>query len=563
MEDKLEELDSGKNKETLHRADSLEESRKSAGIMLEGIKPTGERFPKKKEDNSMNQTQKNRKQEDEEELQTEENRREAKETEESKELKEHRRRQNVDNAEQQCSNCGTTRTPLWRRAPDGTLICNACGLYLKSNHSHRPVNLKRPPNTIPLVQDGKGSCKGDGRCNGTGGTAGCSGCPAYNNRLALKREQARRDNGHGSDSAEDPVEDPFAIACYNCESTITPLWRRDDEGNTVCNACGLYYKLHGSHRPTKLKRATIKRRKRNISGSKKLLHDDKRRDNSPVAESTKMKPQLKSEAGTQIPSLDSGLISGYQQIPMQPSSLQVPPYTSYYPPYSGGRLPNGPGPVPGPPPTFPFYGQQMPPTFKAPPPVFQSNGYVYPGPHPMVHPVPSEMIKMEGYSQPSLQFPPLHISHIPKRPGPSFSVDRTGKMPDRIGSNASNLVGSPEPLTMLGLQTRNPTPIQANSANLVRRRNESETSPSRTASPGFTKGGREKVHNLLYRPPDSGSKRETSKVYAVDYTTVRKSDNTFKKEKGLDASKKDMVEHSKIKEHLPMMSIGGLLNGDT
>ncbi|KXN75057.1 iron transporter biosynthesis regulating transcription factor, partial [Conidiobolus coronatus NRRL 28638] len=107
-----------------------------------------------------------------------------------------------------CANCGTDHTPLWRRAPDGSTVCNACGLYLKSNNSDRPNRLKKsPPKT---------SC---------------------------------------SSSASGKV-------CANCSATTTPLWRRDDSGATICNACGLYYKLHKSHRPVSLKKTVIKRRKR-------------------------------------------------------------------------------------------------------------------------------------------------------------------------------------------------------------------------------------------------------------------------------------------------------------
>ena len=37
--------------------------------------------------------------------------------------------------------------------------------------------------------------------------------------------------------------------CANCDTTHTPLWRRGSNDELLCNACGLYYKLHGKHRP--------------------------------------------------------------------------------------------------------------------------------------------------------------------------------------------------------------------------------------------------------------------------------------------------------------------------
>lgn len=97
-----------------------------------------------------------------------------------------------------------------------------------------------------------GSCPGDGLCNGTGGNASCSGCPTLNNG--------------GNDTPEAPADgsDSGGLRCFNCHTATTPLWRRDEEGNNICNACGLYYKLHGTHRPMGMRKTVIKRRKRMI-----------------------------------------------------------------------------------------------------------------------------------------------------------------------------------------------------------------------------------------------------------------------------------------------------------
>ena len=68
-----------------------------------------------------------------------------------------------------------------------------------------------------------------------------------------------------------PVDEQPKV-CYNCGTMSTPLWRKDRNLNIImCNACGIYFKNHGRHRPISLSGAPSKPAKKESSMSVKLL----------------------------------------------------------------------------------------------------------------------------------------------------------------------------------------------------------------------------------------------------------------------------------------------------
>lgn len=73
--------------------------------------------------------------------------------------------------------------------------------------------------------------------------------------------------GSATKNAQGNPLDGQSPTCTNCHTQTTPLWRRNPEGHPLCNACGLFLKLHGVVRPLSLKTDVIKKRNRGGGGN--------------------------------------------------------------------------------------------------------------------------------------------------------------------------------------------------------------------------------------------------------------------------------------------------------
>jgi len=110
---------------------------------------------------------------------------------------------------QTCENCGTTQTPLWRKDREtGVMLCNACGIYLKTHGRNRPLGTSRHRHTPT------GAGPRNAASNGGGGGAGVRTVSSRAAALAEKRQgspPSKRRREHAESDVEDVDEEEEEI----------------------------------------------------------------------------------------------------------------------------------------------------------------------------------------------------------------------------------------------------------------------------------------------------------------------------------------------------------------
>lgn len=92
--------------------------------------------------------------------------------------------------------------------------------------------------------------------------------------------------------------------CQNCQTSTTPLWRRDEYGAVLCNACGLFLKLHGRPRPISLKTDVIKSRNRVKTMRPDLATKKKQQQAAQLAAAQQQQAQSANFSGTDANGFD-------------------------------------------------------------------------------------------------------------------------------------------------------------------------------------------------------------------------------------------------------------------
>ncbi|KAF7336052.1 Glycoside hydrolase family 76 protein [Mycena sanguinolenta] len=148
-------------------------------------------------------------------------------------------------------------------SPEPYNVSNASTTPSAEDNTHASTSARPQRKYVPLKQAAQDARKRK-QSLPSGAAAAAAGSETLETirNATSKPDLPERKQSASSQAGQSGEEREVPTLCTNCQTTNTPLWRRDPEGQPLCNACGLFYKLHGVVRPLSLKTDVIKKRNR-------------------------------------------------------------------------------------------------------------------------------------------------------------------------------------------------------------------------------------------------------------------------------------------------------------
>ncbi|CAD5229345.1 unnamed protein product [Bursaphelenchus okinawaensis] len=153
--------------------------------------------------------------------------------------------QNIQLIEKECTSCGQSFNYTLKKDERGCRICMTCLNISEQNQEiETNVHIDDEPNSAFKMYTQSNDNKS---------------VISANAQLAVSNAQKQKQKKTPFQQVSQRRQ---GLVCTNCKGSSTTLWRRNHKGEPVCNACGLYYKLHQVDRPISMKKEGVQTRKR-------------------------------------------------------------------------------------------------------------------------------------------------------------------------------------------------------------------------------------------------------------------------------------------------------------
>uniref|UniRef100_A0A182NUR7 GATA-type domain-containing protein n=1 Tax=Anopheles dirus TaxID=7168 RepID=A0A182NUR7_9DIPT len=237
-----------------------------------------------------------------------------------------------------------SRTPVEGNSPTSSLDNNGIGGVVSGGGGGGAIKLSgkvaSTGNVLFRVAEHSSSVKPSSQSGSARSETNSTGSGNSSPQLLLTKPAVAQSQSQQQQSPQQQQQQQNSqqkdMSCTNCGTTTTTIWRRNIRGEMVCNACGLYFKLHGVNRPHTMRRDTIHTRRRRPKGDKSTRRKSVKQESGDIVENGV-------ETAVDLQTLQNQLIALRDATRGTPTNFTMPTAFQHYLRATQNFDPNGSG----------------------------------------------------------------------------------------------------------------------------------------------------------------------------------------------------------------------------